>query len=321
MTTLQDIAENPNYIPVLDHGFVGLVDVLGNDAAIVRAARVSYGDGTKSVREDRGLLRYLFRHGHHSPIEMGEVVLHIKTPIFVMRQIARHRSAAMNEYSGRYSVMTDEFYVPEPEAIQRQSESNRQGRDGSLSETSQHGVRWLVEAAYESSYDIYRTLLGERDPEQFFQGDVPYGAYDEDDPLLTEDFAGVARELARIVLPVGNYTELYWKQDLRNLFHFLQLRTDSHAQHEVRVYAEAIYSLIKPHFPLACEAYEDYMRDSVTLSRLDLCLLRELLDANQAAEQLSKMLLAAGGPKELAERYGMTKRELNELLARLGFDR
>ena len=322
MTTQDDIADDDNYLPVLDHGFVGLVGVLGDDSAIVRAARVSYGDGTKSVREDRGLIRYLFRHGHHSPIEMGEAVYHLKLPIFVMRQIARHRSASCNEYSGRYSVMPDEFYVPEPEAIQRQSEGNRQGReDGGLSDISQTGVRWMMEAAYESSYDIYQALLGERDPERFFQGDVPYGAYDEDDPLLTDDFPGVARELSRVVLPVGNYTEVYWKQDLRNLLHLLQLRTDKHAQYEVRIYADAMYELLRPRFPLACEAYEDYMRDAVTLSRLDIDLLKKLLASNHAAEHLSKMMLDAGGPKELAEKHQMTKRELDEFLGKLGFDR
>lgn len=320
MTMQKDIANDPNYVAVLDKGFVGLVAVLGDDAAIVRAARVSYGEGTKSVREDRSLIRYLFRHSHFSPIEMGEVVFHLKLPIFVMRQITRHRSASLNEYSGRYSIMTDEFYLPEPEAIQRQSEDNRQGRDGTVSQTSQDGVRWLLEAAYETSYDVYQTLLGERDPDHFFQGAVPYGAYDDDDPLLTEDFPGIARELARIVLPVANYTEVYWKQDLRNLLHLLRLRTDKHAQDEVRAFAEAMYSLIKPRFPLACEAYEDYMRDSVTLTRFDIILLKKLLDANRAAETLSKMLLDAGGLKELAQQHDMTKRELDEFIDKLGFD-
>ena len=321
MTTQEDIADNDKYLPVLDQGFVGLIGHLGGDEAIVRAARVSYGSGTKSVREDRGLIRYLFRHKHSSPAEMADVVFHMKLPIFVMRQLVRHRTASLNEYSGRYSVMTDEFYVPEVDAIQPQSDVNRQGRDGQLSETSQQGVRWMMAAAYESTYDVYQALLGEREGDRFIQGDVPYGAYDDADPLLTEDFQGVARELARAVLPVGNYTEIYWKQNLHNLFHMLKLRSDEHAQYEIRAYANAIYQLVKPLFPIACEAYEDYIRDALTLSRMELALLSKLLDHNAAAQQLATMMLAAGGPRELAEQHGMTKRELDEFLQRFGYDK
>ncbi len=151
MTTQEEVQENDNYLSVLDQGFVGLVGHLGDDNAIVRAARVSYGEGTKSVREDRGLIRYLFRHAHTSPIEVPEVLLHMKLPIFVMRQLIRHRTHVCNEHSGRYSVMSDEFYVPEAGAIQPQSDRNRQGRNGDLSETSQDGVRWMMAAAYGQS--------------------------------------------------------------------------------------------------------------------------------------------------------------------------
>lgn len=320
MTLQREILDNPDYLSLFNHGFVGLLETMGSDQAIVDAARISYGSGTKSVREDRGLIRYLFGHHHWTPVEMVVVKFHLKLPIFVMRQLVRHRASSVNEYSGRYSRMTDEFYVPEADAIQPQSNSNKQGRDGTISDTSKRGVCWIMEASYETAYDVYQALLGEREPDSFCQGDVPYGAYDEDDPLFSDDFSGIARELARIVLPVGNYTEVYWKQDLRNLFHLLKERGDSHAQPEIRAYADAMYQLIKPRFPLACEAYEDYMRDATTLSRMEKDLLHTILDRDHATQHLSRMVLDAGGPKEFAEQHNMTKRELDEFQKRFGFD-
>ena len=289
-------SSDPKFRPVLDHGFVCLKDTMGNDAAITQSARISYGAGTKSVREDRGLIRYLFRHHHTSPIEQCVVKYHIRLPIFVMRQLVRHRSASLNEYSARYSVLSEDFYVPDADAIQPQSSDNRQGRTGTISETSASGVQWMIEAVGGMAYDVYRVLLNERDTDNTI-----YDPYSETDPLLDDDFPGVARELARTVLPVGYYTECYWQQNLHNLFHLLKLRSDRHAQHEIRVYADAMYELIKPIFPLACEAWEDYARDAVTLSRMEVALMGDLLRGK---------LIETVDPAS----YGMSKRELTEFV-------
>jgi len=290
-------SSDPKFISVLDHGFVYLIDVMGDDAAIVQSARLSYGDGTKSVREDRGLIRYLFRHKHTSPIESCEVKLHLRLPIFVMRQLVRHRTAHLNEFSARYSIMSDDFYVPDSDFIQPQSQINKQGRDGTISETSIAGVQWMMQAAGDHAYDLYRVLLGER------TGELIYDPYTSNDPLLDGEFPGIAREVARTVLPVSFYTEVYWKQDLHNLFHLLKLRSDSGAQKEIRVYADAIYRLIQPVFPLACEAWEDYVRDSVTLSRMEVDLMRDLLQGRATIDIEPSS-------------YGMTKREMTEFIAR-----
>lgn len=298
-------SNDPKFIPCLDHGFTYLVDHMGDDAAITQAARVSYGEGTKSVREDRGLIRYLFRHHHTSPIEMCEVKLHVRLPIFVMRQLVRHRTASLNEYSARYSVMSDEFYVPDVEVIQPQSRDNKQGRAGAISEVSGRGVQWLMETIGDQSYEVYRVLLGERegrDPE--YPKELIYDPYSDYEPLLDDDFPGVAREEARMVLPVSYYTEVYWKQNLHNLLHLLKLRTDNHAQYEIRVYANAIYQLVKPLFPLACEAWEDYVRDAVTLSRMEVKLCNDLLHNRVQIEQVN--------PAD----YGMSKREMSEFITR-----
>ena len=283
---------------MLDHGFVGIVEHLGSDAGIVRAARVSYGAGTKSVREDRGLIRYLFRHAHSSPIEMCEVLFHIRLPVFVMRQLIRHRTASTNEYSGRYSVMTDEFYVPDFDAIQPQSTNNKQGRSGEVSDLSKGGVRWIMKTVYETAYNCYKLILGERSDDE-----PPYAT---NDPFLDEEFPGVARELARVLLPVGNYTECYWKIDLSNLFKFLKLRMDrSHAQHEIVAYADAMYQLVQPLFPHACEAFYDYSLHAYNLSRMEVELVRHLLISKQD-----------GGIDEAAIEFGMSKREITEFRER-----
>lgn len=306
MTSQHAILNDDNFLPVLDHGFVGLIDVFGNDAAIVQAARVSYGTGTKSVREDRGLIRYLMRHQHTSPFEQCEVKLLLKLPIFVMRQLVRHRTANLNEYSGRFSVMSDEFYLPTADQIKVQSPDNKQGRADEVDAISKHGVQWLMQTAYEQAYTCYKILLGEREG-----AEEHYDAYSDEEPLLGNDFPGIARELARAVLPVANYTETYFKMDLLNLFKMLKLRCDSHAQYEIRVYADAICTLVRPKFPMAFEAFDDYLREAVTLSRMETNLVRDLIHG----ESLQQTIETHGGLSALAEHYGLTKREMTDFVA------
>ena len=224
---------------VLDKGFVRLVDYLGADERIVQAARVSYGAGTKTFREDRGLIRYLMRNEHTSPFEQVVLTFHVKMPIFVARQWIRHRTARVNEISGRYSVMEQEFYVPEGKDIAQQSESNRQGREREAVDPEvQQEVAGKLEADQQQAYEAYQSLLDQ----------------------------GLARELARVNLPVSLYTEMYWQIDLHNLFHFLKLRMDAHAQYEIRAYASMIYSIVQRVCPIACEAFEDYQLNSVRFS-------------------------------------------------------
>jgi len=270
MTTQKDILNDERYIPLFDHGFVGLIDAMPSgkgegDKAIVQAARVSYGDGTKSIRDDRNLIRYLMRHEHTSPFEMVEFKFHMKIPIFVMRQLVRHRTANLNEYSGRYSIMSSEFYIPEKNVISYQKKTNKQGReDFPVHETDATSIQELMHSVYTYSYNVYSTLIGEQTDVKLFQ-----------DKELNE--RGIARELARIVLPVANYTELYFKQDLKNLLHFLKLRMSEHAQYEIRVLANAMYRLIKDHVPLTTEAWEDYVVHSVRFSRQEMAILKEFL--------------------------------------------
>lgn len=297
MTLQKEIKNDPKYIEILDHGFVGLVDHMGSDSAIVQAARVSYGDGTKTVMEDRGLIRYLIRHKHTSPIEMCEVKLHIKLPIFIMRQLVRHRTASLNEYSGRYSVMTDEFYVPELENIKPQSLDNKQGRNGSFTIEDAIVIQNKIRESNDSTYKVYESLIG-----------------NEEDPGYN-----LAREISRTVLPVSNYTELYWKQDLKNLFHLLRLRLDPHAQWEIQVLSQAIYDLIQPLFPIACEAFEDYERQSATFSRMELNLLKDIMSTYKGGVHgfiEDKMSHDNLTETSFAKQYGMTKRELTEFISR-----
>ena len=241
-------------LPVLDHGFVALVDVMPRlipegktaDSAIVQAARVSYGEGTKKVNEDRGLVRYLLRHRHTTPFEMVEFKFHVAMPIFVARQWIRHRTANVNEYSARYSIMPDRFYRPTADSVRKQSSTNRQGGDESIElSTAEEFIALL-----EDSEKLYARYLE-----------------------LTEQ--GVARELARAALPVSLYTEWYWKCDLHNLFHFLSLRMDPHAQQEIRVYADAMYELIKPIVPVSAEAFEQYRLNGMFLTSLEVEALRD----------------------------------------------
>lgn len=236
-------------IKCLDHGFVYLVDYMGNDDAVVQAARVSYGEGTKKVSTNAGLIRYLRRHMHTTPFEMVEFKFHCKMPIFVARQWIRHRTASVNEYSGRYSIMSDEFYVPELDVLAKQSKSNMQGRGAELTPEQQKRVLELLKEDYERSYAHY---------EEF----------------ISDDF-DLARELARIGLSLANYTQWYWKIDLHNLMHFLALRMDEHAQYEIRVFADAIARVVADSVPICYKAFEDYQLNAMRLSGPEKELIRD----------------------------------------------
>jgi thymidylate synthase (FAD) len=236
--------------PVLTHGYVVLVDYMGGDAAIVQAARVSYGAGTKSVRDDRGLVRYLMRHRHTTPFEMVELKFLIRLPIYVARQMVRHRTANINEYSQRYSIVPDEFDLPPAEDIREQSKRNRQGRGEALPPSVAEKFRADLERVSTDAYAAYASALE----------------------------AGVARETARLVLPLSYYTEWYWKTDLHNLFHFLSLRLDSHAQEEIRRYAAELSAIARAVAPVATEAFEEFQLDGVELSRREQRAIRALLD-------------------------------------------
>lgn len=284
-----DFEKDKNYIPVLDHGFVGLVDHMGSDNAIVQAARVSYGAGTKQVQDDRNLIRYLMRHEHSTPFEMCEVKFHIKLPIFVMRQLVRHRTASMNEYSARYSVLTDEFYIPELEQIQKQSTTNKQGREDSEWDwQDKRDVQHAFQRSFHNAYKEYKNLLGKDDD-------------------------GLARELARSVLPVGGYTELYWKANLKNFLHMARLRMDPHAQWEIREFAGAMYDLVKPLFPEACLAFEDYAVNTVKFSANEFTLVQKLINKEMWVEIVKQY----GDEKALAKELGLGQRELTEFKVKL----
>jgi len=275
-----DFTTDKNYVPVLDHGFVGLVDHMGDDSAIAQAARVSYGKGTKSVQTDRGLIRYLMRHEHTTPFEMCEVKFHLKLPIFVMRQLVRHRTASLNEYSARYSEITDEFYLPNPENLKPQSTTNKQGRDGELTDEQRaHVVADQLEA-WDHSYNIYKQHI---------------------------DSVGLARETARAILPVGGYTECYWKANLKNFLHMARLRMDSHAQWEIQEFSRAMYELAKPHFPIACEAFEDYSVDAIKISKQEVSLLKRLMKSSW-----EDLITNYRAEDVIRTEYGLSKRELED---------
>ena len=248
-----------------EHGFVRLVDTMGSDGDIADAARVSYGKGTRAVSDNRNLIRYLLRHKHTSPIEMASVKFHLKLPIFVMRQLIRHRTASVNEYSGRYSVMSNDCYVPEIDYIQPQSQTNKQGRAGELSEGWKKKYKTIISDITSKTLIAYKLLVG--------------------DDLMGVD--GLSRELSRIVLPVSNYTECYWKIDLHNFFHFCRLRMDSHAQQEIQDYAKPMYEMVKPHFPIATEAFEDYSLGSINLSRMEMNVLNYVFEHFPLMQQSS----------------------------------
>ena len=226
-------------------GFVKLLDVMGDDEEVENSARISYGEGTRKVNQTRNLIRYLMRHKHTSPFEMCEVKFHLKLPIFIMRQLVRHRTANLNEYSGRYSVMSNEFYLPEGDYLAKQSTTNNQGRGEVLDK--QGLLQFEFNRIYDGASMAYQVLL-EHD---------------------------LSRELARALLPVANYTECIWKIDLHNFFHFVKLRSDSHAQREIRDYADAMYELVKPNFPMCCEAFEDYIQGATTFSKQEMEVIKD----------------------------------------------
>ena len=264
-------------------GFVKLLDVMGDDEEVENSARISYGEGTRKVNQTRNLIRYLMRHKHTSPFEMCEVKFHLKLPIFIMRQLVRHRTANLNEYSGRYSVMSNEFYLPEGDYLAKQSTTNSQGRGEVL---EQEG---LLQFEFNRIYD---------------------GASTAYQVLLEED---LSRELARAVLPVANYTECIWKIDLHNFFHFVKLRSDSHAQREIRDYSDAMYELVKPNFPLCCEAFEDYVQGATTFSKQEMGVIRELLEYADTKAALAGMSVKDVGVLESK----LGKRESKEFLEKI----
>jgi thymidylate synthase (FAD) len=272
--------------PVLDHGFVRVIDYMGDDAAIVQAARVSYGAGTKQVRQDAGLIQYLMRHWHSTPFEMCEIKLHVKLPIFVARQWIRHRTANVNEYSARYSVLDREFYLPPADALGAQSASNRQGRGAVLSPDEAARVLHLLKSDAEQVYGHYEDMLNET-----ASGDVI-------DPART----GLARELARMNLTLNYYTQWYWKIDLHNLFHFLYLRADPHAQAEIRAYADVILAIVRHWVPIAAAAFEECRLGGAHLTATGLAVVRRWL-AGEAVTQADS---------------GLGKREWDELTALFG---
>ena len=263
---------------VLDHGFIRVIDYMGDDAAIVQAARVSYGAGTKHVQNDEGLIRYLMRHWHSTPFEMCEVKLHVKLPVFVARQWIRHRTANVNEYSARYSILDREFYIPQPEQLAAQSTVNNQGRGDVLTGAESARVLEILKRDAAQCYDDYEAMLSQ-DGQQ-----------------------GLARELARMNLPMNIYTQWYWKTDLHNLFHFLRLRADAHAQYEIRVYAEAIAACVKDWVPLAFSAFEDYRMGGVTLSAKAIAVLKRQLKGEKVGQEESGM--SKGEWREFMELWG-----------------
>lgn len=288
--------------PVLDHGFIRIIDYMGDEPAIVQAARVSYGKGTKSPSDDRGLIRYLMRHRHTTPLEMCEIKLHVKLPVFVARQWIRHRTANVNEYSARYSILANEFYIPEPDDIQPQSTTNKQGRDGQLPEEVRQAMRSTIEMHGANSYQIYDELRTAW-PWLDADGNIVEAQEDLDDHGKDN---GMARELARMVLPPNVYTEWYWKVDLHNLLHFLSLRADPHAQREIRVYAEVMCRMVADWLPNVWEAFQDYTVKACHFSGIEMDILRELL-----ADQIDLGIPIA---------QGMSIREHTEFERKLGVD-
>ncbi|MGV3279026.1 FAD-dependent thymidylate synthase [Rickettsiales bacterium LUAb2] len=281
-TTKRDVSEELEAIlydelPLLDHGFIRVIDYMGVDSSITQAARVSYGKGTKTVQNDKMLIRYLMKHHHTSPFEMCEIKLHIKAPIFVARQWVRHRTANINEYSGRYSLMSDDFYIPEPQYVTSQSTDNKQGRGNILKDSyNKQAIEDLTNIS-KQSFKVYGDLLNNEAGEEH----------------------SLARELARIVLPLNSYTEFYWKIDLHNLLHFLNLRAHPHAQYEIRVYADLLLDIIKKWVPITYQAFIDYKKDAINLSREANLVVKKLLSTKE-------MIVKSD--------YSLSKREWSELL-------
>ena len=269
-------------IPVLDHGFIRVVDYMGDDTSIVQSARVSYGKGTKQVSTDNGLIKYLMRHWHSTPFEMCEIKYHVKLPIFIARQWIRHRTANINEYSARYSILDKEFYLPEPKHLAAQSKSNRQGRGDVIEGDQAKQVLELLKNDAERTYNDYEMMLNER----------------YDGTIIDEKKIGLARELARMNLTLNTYTQWYWKIDLLNLMNFLRLRADDHAQYEIRAYADAILETVKKWVPITYEAFMDYRVGGTEISAKGKIVIQKLIS----------------GEKVSVDESGLSKREWNELM-------
>ena len=270
-------------IPILDHGFIRVIDYMGDDTSIVQAARVSYGKGTKKVSTDAGLIKYLMRHWHSTPFEMCEIKYHVKLPIFIARQWIRHRTANVNEYSARYSILDKEFYLPDREHLAAQSQINRQGRGDVLEGDQAKQVLNLIKNDAEQTYKNYETMLNER-----YDGSV-----------IDEGKVGLARELARMNLTLNTYTQWYWKTDLLNLMNFLRLRADLHAQYEIRTYADAMLGTVKKWVPITYDAFMDYRVGGTEVS--------------EKGKKIIKQLIK--GEKVNIEESGLSKREWNELMS------
>ncbi len=273
-------------IPVLDHGFIRVVDYMGDDTSIVQAARVSYGKGTKKISTDSGLIKYLMRHWHSTPFEMCEIKYHVKLPIFIARQWIRHRTANVNEYSARYSILDKEFYLPAKENLAAQSQSNRQGRGDLIGGEQAIKVLEILKSDAEKTYSNYETMLNER----------------YDGTVINENNLGLARELARMNLTLNTYTQWYWKIDLLNLMNFLRLRADEHAQYEIRAYADAMLETVKKWVPITYEAFMDYRVGGTEVSSKGKIIIQKLIK----------------GEKVSIEDSGLSKREWNELM--IAFD-
>lgn len=274
-------------VPVLDHGFVRVVDYMGDDTSIVQSARVSYGKGTKKVSTDSGLIKYLMRHRHSTPFEMCEIKYHVKLPIFVARQWIRHRTANVNEYSARYSILDKEFYLPTKENLAAQSKNNRQGRGDLINGKQADDILKILKEDAEKSYNNYETILNER----------------YDGTIINENQKGLARELARMNLTLNTYTQWYWKTDLLNLLNFLSLRADDHSQYEIRAYADVMIDSLKRWVPITYEAFMDYRIGGMELS-------------SKGKSVISKMIK---GEKCDFENSKLSKREWNELMESFGF--
>ncbi len=280
VTALENILYDA--IPILDHGFIRVVDYMGDDTSIVQSARVSYGKGTKKVSTDAGLIKYLMRHWHSTPFEMCEIKYHVKLPIFIARQWIRHRTANVNEYSARYSILDKEFYLPEPQHLAAQSNSNRQGRGDILDEEKAKKVLNLLKGDAEQTYNNYETMLNER----------------YDGSTIDENAVGLARELARMNLTLNTYTQWYWKTDLLNLMNFLRLRADHHAQYEIRAYADAMLDTVKKWVPITYEAFMDYRVGGTEVSAKGKFIIQKLIKGENVS----------------IDDTGLSKREWNELM-------
>ena len=275
-------------LPVLDHGFVRVVDYMGDDTSIVQSARVSYGKGTKKISTDSGLIKYLMRHRHSTPFEMCEIKYHIKLPIFVARQWIRHRTANVNEYSARYSILDKEFYLPAKENLAAQSKNNRQGRGDLIDGEQANDILKILKEDAEKNYNDYETILNER----------------HDGTIVNESKKGLARELARMNLTLNTYTQWYWKTDLLNLLNFLSLRADDHAQYEIRAYADVMIDCLKKWVPMTYEAFMDYRVGGMEISSKGRLVISKMIKGESCDFENSKL----------------SKREWNELMESFGFN-